>query len=177
MDVDVFKLEIARSEAATQQFANIEFRLADITESEPEAKFDLAHARFLLSHLPNPAEALANIRNTIRPGGIIVVPDTDFRGYFCDPDCPALWRYVELYTQTVKRRGGDANIGPRLPRLLTESGFEKVRMNVVQPAGSEGEVKLLNPLTMENIARRSPCGRIGLTGGDRSNCCRVVRVC
>lgn len=24
-------------------------------------------------------------------------------------------------------------------------------MNVVQPAGTEGEVKLLNPLTMENI--------------------------
>jgi len=25
-------------------------------------------------------------------------------------------------------------------------------MNVVQPAGTQGEVKLLNPLTMENIA-------------------------
>ena len=33
-----------------------------------------------------------------------------------------------------------------------ESGFEKVQMNVVQPAGIEGDVKLLNPLTMENIA-------------------------
>jgi hypothetical protein len=33
-----------------------------------------------------------------------------------------------------------------------EAGFENVRLNVVQPAGSDGEVKLLNSLTMENIA-------------------------
>jgi ubiquinone/menaquinone biosynthesis C-methylase UbiE len=152
MDIDEVKLEIARKEAAAQQITNIEFRLAKIGESEPEAEFDFVHARFLLSHLPNPTQALAKIRQAIRPGAILVVADTDFRGYFCDPDCPALWRYVELYTQTVKRRGGDANIGPRLPRVLAENGFEKVQMNVVQPAGTNGEVKLLNALTMENIA-------------------------
>jgi ubiquinone/menaquinone biosynthesis C-methylase UbiE len=152
IDIDEVKIEIARSEARAQQIANIEFRLTDIGESEPDAEFVFAHARFLLSHLPNPAAALAKIRQAIRPEGILVVADTDFRGYFCDPDSPALWRYVELYTETVKRRGGDANIGPRLPALLTEHGFEKVQMNVVQPAGTEGEVKLLSPLTMENIA-------------------------
>ncbi len=152
IDIDEVKIEIARSEASAQQIANIEFRLANIGEIEQEAEFDLAHARFLLSHLPDPTGALAKIRQAIRSGGILVVADTDFRGYFCDPDCPALWRYVELYTQTVKRRGGDANIGPRLPGLLAENGFEKVQMNVVQPAGTQGEVKLLNPLTMENIA-------------------------
>jgi ubiquinone/menaquinone biosynthesis C-methylase UbiE len=152
IDIDEVKIEIARREAAAQEIANIEFRLANIGESLPEAEFDFAHARFLLSHLPNPAAALAKIRQALRPGRMLVVADTDFSGYFSDPKCPALWRYVELYTQTVKRRGGDANIGPRLPRLLAENGFEKVQMNVVQPAGAEGEVKLLTPLTMENIA-------------------------
>lgn len=151
-DIDEVKLEIAQNEAAAQKIDNIEFRLANIAEREPDGEFDFAHARLLLSHLPNPTRALAKIRQAIRPGGILVVTDTDFRGCFCDPDCPALWRYVVLYSQTVKRRGGDANIGPRLPRLLTENGFEKVQMNVVQPAGTEGEVKLLNALTMENIA-------------------------
>jgi ubiquinone/menaquinone biosynthesis C-methylase UbiE len=151
IDIDEVKIEIARSEAAAQEIRNIEFRLANIGESEPEAEFGFAHARFLLSHLPNPVEALAKIRRALRPGGILVVADTDFRGYFCDPDCPALWRYVELYTQTVRRRGGDANIGPRLPRLLAENGFENVQISVAQSAGTEGEVKLVNALTMENI--------------------------
>jgi len=151
IDIDEVKIEIARSEAAAQEIRNIEFRLANIGESEPEAEFGFAHARFLLSHMPNPVEALAKIRRALRPGGILVVADTDFRGYFCDPDCSALWRYVELYTQTVRRRGGDANIGPRLPRLLAENGFENVQVSVAQPAGTEGEVKLVNALTMENI--------------------------
>lgn len=88
----------------------------------------------------------------MRPGGVLVVVDVDFRGYFCYPESPALRRYVELYTETVRRRGGDANIGPRLPGLLAANGFEAVQMNVVQPAGTEGEVKLLSPLTMEYIA-------------------------
>ena len=58
---------------------------------------------------------------------------------------------MELYTETVRRRGGDANIGPRLPKLLTEAGFEGIEMNVVQPAGTNGEVKRMTPVTMENI--------------------------
>ena len=151
-DIDEKKLEIAGREAQAQQLTNVEFRLADITESDPGTSFDLIHARFLLTHLANPAHALAKMRQALRPGGIVVIEDIDFRGHFSHPDTAALWRYVELYTETVRRRGADANIGPRLPALLFEAGFENVRMNVVQPAGSDGEVKLLNPLTMENIA-------------------------
>jgi hypothetical protein len=88
----------------------------------------------------------------VRPGGVLALVDIDFRGYFCHPPCVAFQRYIELYTETVRRRGGDANIGPRLPELLTRGGFHGIQMNVVQPAGREGEVKLLTPITMENIA-------------------------
>jgi hypothetical protein len=40
----------------------------------------------------------------------------------------------------------------RLPLLLTDAGFQDVGINVVQPMGLEGEVKLINAITMENIA-------------------------
>lgn len=52
----------------------------------------------------------------------------------------------------MRSRGGDPNIGPRLPFLLTDGGFEKVDINLVQPIGTKGEVKLLNVITLENIA-------------------------
>jgi hypothetical protein len=35
---------------------------------------------------------------------------------------------------------------------LTDGGFEKVEMTIVQPVGTKGEVKLMNPITLENIA-------------------------
>jgi hypothetical protein len=82
----------------------------------------------------------------------MVVEDIDFRGHFCYPDCSALWRFVELYTEVVRRKGADANIGPRLPGLLMDAGFENVQMNVVQPAAVCGALNLIKPHPQENIA-------------------------
>ena len=150
-DIDEIKINLARQEAEQQHLANLEFRIANVVEGEFE-KFDFAHARFVVTHLPNPQEALEKVRQAIHPGGILAVQDIDFRGHFCDPECAAFSRYVELYTKTAGRRGLDPNIGPRLPGLLTNAGFESVQINVVQLAAITGESKLMAPLTMENIA-------------------------
>lgn len=49
-------------------------------------------------------------------------------------------------------RGCDPNIGPRLPILLRRAGFLDIGVNVAQPLGIDGEIKLINPVTMENLA-------------------------
>ena len=151
IDSDQTMIEMARRETAERKLDNAEFWLADIARSELEPKFDLVYARFLLTHLRDPGATLARLRRALRPGGVLVVEDIDLRGHFCHPDHPAFRRYVDLYTETVRRRGGDANIGLRLPELLTEAGFEAIEMHVVQPAGANGEVKLITPVTLENI--------------------------
>lgn len=152
MDIDETKVELARRDAKIQQAENVEFRKSGIGDSKLEPAFDVVYARFLLTHLTDAPAAVCEMKQALRPGGVLIVEDIDFRGHFCHPDSPALWRYIELYTQAARHAGGDPNIGPRLPGMLCESGFERVQMNVVQPAGMDGEVKLLNPLTMENIA-------------------------
>jgi ubiquinone/menaquinone biosynthesis C-methylase UbiE len=151
-DIDETKLELARAEAAEQGLTNLEFRYSDISKDAPGREFDFIHARFLLTHLPDPAAALVRMREALRPGGTLAVEDIDFTGYFCHPESASLRRYVELYSQAAARRGADASIGPRLPSMLIAAGFEDVQMNVVQHASTSGEVKLLSPLTMENIA-------------------------
>lgn len=151
-DIDHEKLALVRQEAAEQQFRNTEFRFADITENEPEGEFDLIHVRFVLTHLSNPAQALRRMRAALRSGGVIALEDIDFRGHFCYPESLALQRYVELYTELARRKGADANIGPRLPALLAETGLENVQLNLVQPVAMAGELKLMAPITLENIA-------------------------
>jgi len=152
VDLDKTKLDIARREAEHQGYSTITFEVCDITEWEPHGFFDIVFARFLLSHLANPGGVVSAMRRYIRPGGVIIIEDVDFRGHFAEPDCPALRRYVELYTKSVQGRGADPNIGPRLPALLRDAGFADVQMKLVHPAALQGGIKLLTCITLENIA-------------------------
>lgn len=105
-----------------------------------------------MTHLPDPGALVSTVRQLLRPGGVFIVEDIDFRGHFAEPDCPALTRSVELYTKVVQSRGADPNIGPRLPGLLREAGFDPIQMKLVHPAALQGGIKLLICVTLEKIA-------------------------
>jgi SAM-dependent methyltransferase len=152
VDIDDTKLAIARDEAAQEAAKNVDFRHCDIRVDPIDATFDLVYARFLLTHLSDPSAAVGVFYDHVKPGGTLIVEDIEFSGYFTHPASEAVERYRELYCATVSRRGGDPNIGPRLPSLLLQSGFTNVEVAVVQHVGLTGDAKLLNALTMENIA-------------------------
>jgi SAM-dependent methyltransferase len=152
IDLDSATIEIARREAAQQGMRNVIFEVGEVGSWEPDRPFDLVYVRFLLTHLPDPPALLAALRRHVRTGGVIAVEDIDCRGHFYEPDCPAMNRFVELYTMAVERRGADPSIGPKLPGLLRGAGFEDVKMNLFHPAALEGGMKLLTCVTMENVA-------------------------
>jgi hypothetical protein len=114
--------------------------------------FDLVYARFLLTHLSDPAGMLRRFHEHVRPGGFMAVEDIDFSGHFTYPESAAFLRYHELYCATVTKRGGDPNIGPRLPALLQDAGLEDIRVSVAQPMGLDGDAKVMSALTLEAIA-------------------------
>jgi SAM-dependent methyltransferase len=153
IDIDEIELQLARAEAADAGIDNVEFRSGDVMDPYLDAeRFDLVYARFLLTHLPHPARAVSNMVARLASGGVLVIEDIDFTGHFCDPPSAAFRRYVDVYTQVLLARRCNPNIGPRLPSLLRAGGLEDVGMSVVQPAGFEGEVKLIGPITLEAIA-------------------------
>lgn len=143
-------LELARQSAAQRHLHPV-FRQADALELADESAYDLVYARFLFSHLADPENMLTRMVRAARPGGVIVVEDTDFPGHFSYPPCPALLRYVELYQAVVRYNGGDAAIGPRLPGLLLDAGLDPVELNVVLPTFRLGEGKWLNPVTLAHV--------------------------
>ena len=151
-DIDRTKLALAREEAGQRGAANVEFHEMDFRAAPGASDYDVVYARFLLTHLSDPADAVATFFRHIRPGGLVAVEDIDFDGSVAFPSSKAFTRYCELYCAVVRKRGGDPNIGPRLPLLLEAAGFEQVEVTVAQPLGTRGDVKLMNALTMENIA-------------------------
>jgi len=151
-DTDAEILALAREDAKAAKVTNVEFQQQDACACLWHNKFDVAYARFLVSHLDKPEKCLTAMVEACLPGGTILIEDTDFAGSFCYPACAAYERYKELYQELVQRMGGDSNIGPRLPALFRRAGIQDVEVNVIQPAHIGGEGKLMAPITMARIS-------------------------
>ena len=151
-DTDAVILRLAGEEAEAAKITNIRFQQVDAWACLWHKEFDLAYARFLLSHLTEPETCVAAMVEACAPGGTIVIEDTDFAGSFSYPICAAYERYKELYQELLQRRGGDANIGSKLPAMLRNVGVQKIELNVIQPAHIHGEGKLMAPLTMSPMS-------------------------
>jgi SAM-dependent methyltransferase len=153
-DLDDTQLDLARGEAATAGLANVAYRVSDVMtppSRDDLGAYDVVYVRFLLTHLPDPEGALANITAQLASSGVLIVEDIDFRGHFCDPDVPSFWKMVDWYTRAVQARGCDPNIGPRLPGMLRRADLTDVDLHVVQPAGYSTALKSLQALTLERI--------------------------
>jgi ubiquinone/menaquinone biosynthesis C-methylase UbiE len=151
IDLDEVKSRLARHKASDRQVSNVEYRLADVTEWEEDSVYDLIYARFLLTHLRDPRLVVSRMLGALKPGGMAVVEDIDFAGHVCYPGCPAFDSYVSLYQEVVRLRGGDANIGPRLPCMLADAGFADLHIDLTQPVFMTGEGKSLAALTFRFI--------------------------
>jgi hypothetical protein len=132
--------------------ARVRYVQGDASALQLGAEFDLVYARFLLTHVGDPQGVLGGMVRAAREGGTVVAEDIEFSGHVCHPACRAVARYVELYREVVRIRGGDPDIGPRLPSLFLAAGLEAVQVRVVQPVALEGEAKEIAPLTLAAIA-------------------------
>lgn len=113
--------------------------------------FDIAHARFLLEHLPDPLAAVRVLVRAVRPGGRIVLQDDDHELLRLDPEPVPVRRLWDAYVATYARNGTDAYIGRRLPRLLVEAGARPTRIRYPFFGACAGE-RTFEPL-VENLAR------------------------
>jgi SAM-dependent methyltransferase len=151
-DLDAEILALAEQDAREAQLHNLEFRRADAAIAQEAEAYDLVYARFVLTHVSEPLQTLKAMVKACKPTGLMVIEDIDFSGSFCYPDCQAYRRFLELYKQVIERRGGDPDIGQKLPGMFARAGLTQVQINVIQPADTQGDVKLVAAITMARIA-------------------------
>jgi ubiquinone/menaquinone biosynthesis C-methylase UbiE len=91
-------------------------------EDEEWACFDIAHARFLLEHVPRPLEVVRGMVRAVRPGGRVVLEDDDHDLLRLWPEPPGLDNVWRAYMRAYDRAGNDPYVGRRLVQLLHEAG-------------------------------------------------------
>lgn len=118
----------------------------------PDNSFDFAVARFLFQHLSNPVEVVKEVLRILKPGGKLVIIDTDDDIFgIIDPPIPELpiQLFMEKGRQLQAAQGGNRLIGRRLWRILKAAGFQNLDLEVVtchsDALGIDAFLPQLNP--------------------------------
>lgn len=122
--------------------ARVQFRVGDAVNppllEEEWGTFDLAHARFLLEHVPDPEAVVRTMARAVRPGGRIVLEDEDHEILRIWPEPPGVMAMWNAYIQTYVRLGNDPHVGRKLVSLLHQAGVSPRRNNWIFFGGCSG---------------------------------------
>lgn len=122
--------------------AGYEIRRHDVgTEPPPAGPFDLVHARLVLVHVRQRAQALAAMVAALRPGGWLLLEEAD--PALQPLVCPDEWGAEQQLANRLKhgfrtllvQHGVDLTYGRTLPRLLRDVGFNDVQSDAYFPMG------------------------------------------
>jgi SAM-dependent methyltransferase len=120
---------------------NLEARKHDITkdELEPDA-FDLVSARKVLEHLPDPSAALWRMAAALRPGGWLLVEDTDLASFMrvSFTHRERFERYYGKFLEALSAAGFQPKLGLHLGDELRAVGLRDVSLKGILLEGTGG---------------------------------------
>ncbi|MFF0202866.1 methyltransferase domain-containing protein [Streptomyces sp. NPDC005017] len=121
----------------------VELRVHDVAAQEPPGeRFDLIHARLVLGRVPDRERALRSMVEALRPGGRLLVEDTDatLQPLLCPDESGPEQQLANRLRQGVRsllaHHGVDLAHGRTLPRLLREAGLRQVEADASFPVTS-----------------------------------------
>jgi len=125
----------------------------------PSGGFDLVHARLVLVHVADRAEALRRMVGALKPGGWLLLEDADpaLQPLLCPdesgPEQALANRLRSGFRELMAQRGADLAYGRTLPRLLRAAGLEEVEADAYFPITSPA-CTVLEDATVRQIRGR-----------------------
>jgi SAM-dependent methyltransferase len=71
----------------------------------------VAHAGFVLEHLPDPLQVVRNMADAVRPGGRVILSDDDYKSLRLWPEPPGFAQLWTAYQRTYDRHGNAPVVG------------------------------------------------------------------
>lgn len=151
---------------ARRRAPTLEFVQHDVLELPfPTGPADLVYARFLVSHLSEPARALGAWAAALRPGGRLLLDEVEW----IRSEGGAFRRYLALVEETLGARGQCLYVGPRLDAMAEGLGIaaSRVREHPVDPRDAARMFALnLATLAPDDRELAGELERIATGGGD-----------
>lgn len=131
VDISADSLAQARARlAARPHAATVHWQQADLTDLPyDDACFDHLFVCFVLEHLPDPGQTLADLRRVLRPGGSITVIEGDHGSALFHPDSAHARAAIGHQVRLQAAAGGNALLGREVQPLLTGAGYEEVAVS------------------------------------------------
>ena len=118
----------------------VEVRKADVETATRFAEgADGAYVRWVLCFVADPEAVIAAIARSLRPGGVCAIQDYYFyRAITLGPPSEVFKRTIAAVDASFRQRGGDPDIGMRLPTLLARHGLEVVHAEPIVRSARPG---------------------------------------
>jgi ubiquinone/menaquinone biosynthesis C-methylase UbiE len=177
-------LPMANARAKRAGYDWLRFVHADLFEFTVAEKFDAIIGRFILMHLPEPAEALRRLSGLLAEGGVMAFIEMDISETTAVPPMPLLDRCVAWITETYRRVGAEPDMGRKLyatfraagltPRLSGVTRIESGPNSIVYSFAAQTLFSLLPAMERLRIASAADVGietlaerlRAAAIGGD-----------
>ncbi|MBA3558707.1 MAG: methyltransferase domain-containing protein [Gemmatimonadaceae bacterium] len=130
VDISAESVAEARANSDAAGVTNVQFQQADIFALPFDREsFDHVFVCFVLEHLSQPVEALAKLKELLRPGGTVTVIEGDHGSTYFHPDSDAAHMAIRCQVELQRIAGGNALVGRQLYPLLLQAGFDAVRVS------------------------------------------------
>lgn len=134
-------LELAKKQEVERivQFREGDVHTMPLTQGE-WGSFDVAHARFLLEHIPDPQNVVQSMIKAVKKSGRIILEDDDHDIVRLWPEPSGFGKLWDAYMRSYECLGNNPRIGRSLISLLKNGGANPVRNTWIWFGSCSGDV-------------------------------------
>ena len=104
----------------------IEPHVGDVQALElPPDSLDAAYQRWVLCFVQDPEAVIRGVAKALKRGGVFAIQDyMHYEGILLSPQSKAFNHFMDAVSQAWNERGGDTQVGMKLPGLLAKHGLK-----------------------------------------------------
>lgn len=159
------RLERLRAEASDDAERSIadrcKFEVASVFELPyDDDTFDVVYCHQMLLHLPEPVNALKEMRRVCKPGGLVAAREADFTTSVLYPPTSTFQLWLDTATAIYRSIGSEPDAGRRLVRWALDAGYPSGAEHITfsssnQAYGGQLHAKFWGEMWAQRIAAES----------------------